>query len=232
MTKQKKYRDSFTEGLFERIRINDRMQKKPVKMWKIRAIRPEEIYQDPTSYFDEIKVEKYARSSGMRNAQRRIANRILELVELDPMSGATRILDLGCGVGYTTEVYKERGYGVVGLDINPKMLEYAIARELSVVLGDMRNISQLFEPNSFQGVVSVSALQWLTQHEDIKQVAKGINYVLSDKGVGAIQFYPKSEDALDEACRIFRREGFLTEIVTDSPENPRKRVCYLTYRKN
>lgn len=199
--------------------------------WQVKTIRPEEIYQTPLEYFDELEVKKYASSSRMKNAQRDIAQRILELLEDSSQTQNAQMLDLGCGVGYTTEFYVERGNPTTGLDINPKMLEYASAKGLKVVLGDIRDIPQLFKPNSFAYVVSASALQWITTLEDFKKIANGINYVLESKGRGVIQFYPKSEEILENFNRIFSKNGFLTETIVDSPNNPKKRMCYLILTK-
>ena len=198
--------------------------------WIVKTIRPEEKYLDPSVYFNNEEVEKYARSSGMRNAQQHIAQRILDLICLD-RSNERHLLDLGCGVGYTTEFYKGKGYNVTGLDVLPKMLEHAKSKGLTVFQGDMRDLQELFEKEKFDGVVSASALQWLTQEEDLKKVAYGINYVLKKQGKGVIQFYPKSEQALNEVQKTFKKRGLFTEIVIDNPENPKKRVNYLVMHK-
>jgi len=197
--------------------------------WEVKTVRPEEIHEDPLDYFDVSEVERYSHSSGMQRAQERVARRIVELIELPTTA---KILDMGCGVGYTTQFYANRGYGVVGLDINTNMLEYAAQKGLNVVRADMREISQIFDSGSFQGIVSASALQWLTHAEDLRQVAEGINYVLSKNGRGAIQFYPKSDLDLSLAHKEFLRAGLTTEVVVDATQNQKKRTSYLLFSKS
>lgn len=199
--------------------------------WEIRLQRPEEIYSNPLRYFNPEEVVKYARSSGMRNAQRDIANRILDLLSIDPGSSNKEILDIGCGVGYTMEIYQSRGYRVSGLDLSQDMLEYAKREGFDVVCGDMRDLGALFKPEQFVGVLSASALQWLKEKSDIIKTAKGINYVLESGGRSVIQFYPRSEEELRLVGKIFKREGFEIEIITDNPDNPRKRINYLVLQK-
>jgi len=197
------------------------------KRWKVKIERPEEVYGDPSLYYTEEEVERYARSGGMRRAQERIAHRILELLELKKGS---KLLDLGCGVGFTTKVYQEEGYEAIGLDILPKMLEKAKEKGLKVKEGDMRELSKLFEREEFDAVVSASALQWMKEREDLKKLASGIRYVLKRGGKLVIQFYPKSEEELWKMARIFKGQGFEGEIVIDNPNSPRKRRIYLSMK--
>lgn len=197
------------------------------KGWKVSIDRPEELLGNPAIYYTDDEVERYARSGGMRRAQEAIAERIIELLEIDK----GKILDLGCGAGYTAEVYKKLGFEVVGLDVLPNMLEKAKEKKLNLVLGDMKQLKMLFNAESFDFVVSASALQWIKEKDDIKKVAEGIYYVLKKAGKFAIQFYPRTEEELINVGRIFKKEGFEGNIVTDSPENPRKRQVYLIMRK-
>ena len=197
--------------------------------WVVSIDRPEEIYGDPSLYYTDEEIEKYARCGGMRRAQEKIAYRIIELLDLEKKA---KLLDLGCGIGYTTSIYKSEDYDVTGLDILPNMLQKAQEKGLKVVEGDMRELPTLFDKSSFDAVVSASALQWLKQREDITKVSSGINYVLRERGRLVIQFYPKSEEEMMNVARIFRRNGFDGEIIVDNPKNPKKRMIYLVMKKN
>ena len=76
------------------------------------------------------------------------------------------------------------------------MLAKAKEKKLKVIEGDMLNLSSLFKPNSFDAVVSASALQWIKDKDEIREVALGVYLILKPKGKIAIQFYPKSEEEL------------------------------------
>lgn len=204
--------------------FRDRERKKG---WVIKSERPEETAIEPVSYYTDEEIEKYASSGGMKRTQEKIAARILDLLDMD----GGKLLDLGCGVGYTTEVYQNQGYEVIGLDILPKMLEHARVKGLKVVEGDMRDLQKLFKEDEFDAVVSASALQWLTCREDLKKVASVISHVLKSGGKIVIQFYPKSEEDMENTARIFRKYGFEGEIVIDNPDNPTKRTIYLVMEK-
>lgn len=205
---------------------NKRRKIKRKKQWVVSIDRPEEIYKHPWLYYTDEQIEKYAHSGGMRRTQERIANRIIELLNIK--SGA-RILDLGCGVGYTTGAYKKRGYKVIGLDVLPKMLEKAKEKHLNVILGNIKNVSSIFK-KEFDGVVSASALQWLTKSDLIK-AAGGINSITKNNGKLVIQFYPKTEEIMMDTARIFKKHGFRGNIVIDNPGNPKKRVIYIVMKK-
>lgn len=195
--------------------------------WVVKVKRPEEIYKDPSLYYTEEMIEKYARSKAMKRTQEKIAYRIVELLDLEK----GKILDLGCGVGYTTAVYKLYGYDAVGIDVIPKMLEKAREKGLKVMLGDMRNLQKLFKKESFDAVVSASALQWLKEKEDIEKAALEINYVLKKDGKVVIQFYPKSEKEMMIVAKIFKKNGFKVNIIIDNPKNPKKRTIYVLLNK-
>lgn len=201
------------------------------KGWVVKNSRPEETIKDPKLYYTEEEVKMYSRSGGMKKAQQKIAHRILEILNINPKLKQTRLLDLGCGPGFTTEVYKSFGYDVIGLDIIPFMLKKAEEKSIKVLQGDMRSLSTLFKQDEFDVVASASALQWLKNPEDIKLIASGIYKILKPKGKLVIQFYPKSEKELYEISKIFTRVNFQGNILIDNPENPRKRLIFLALEK-
>jgi cyclopropane fatty-acyl-phospholipid synthase-like methyltransferase len=196
--------------------------------WKVKIKRPEEIYENLSEYYTKEEVERYARSGGMRRAQQKIALRILQLLGLDE---GPRLLDLGCGVGYTTEVYQNLGYRVTGLDVLPEMIKHAKEKSLKVIQGDARSLSELFRKEKFDAVVSASALQWLKEESDIAKVASGVYYVLEKEGKAIIQFYPRTEEELKKTFLIFKKNGFEGRIVIDNPDIPKKRVVFLALNK-
>ncbi|MFH7903592.1 MAG: class I SAM-dependent methyltransferase [Candidatus Aenigmatarchaeota archaeon] len=44
------------------------------------------------------------------------------------MGPGAKVLDLGCGFGITSEILKELGYKVVGIDISKRMVEHCRER--------------------------------------------------------------------------------------------------------
>jgi len=197
--------------------------------WVVKNKRPEENLGSPEIYYTDEEVEKYARSSGMRRAQEKIAYRVLELLEFKPGSS---LLDLGAGPGYTAEVYRCEGYDVTCLDLIAKMVEKAKENGFEAHVGDIRQIKKTFSKRKFDGVVSVSALQWIKNELELKDIAKGIYSVLYKGGRVVIQFYPKSEQELKKVLKIFIENGFSGKIITDFPGVPKNRTIYLVLRRD
>lgn len=198
------------------------------KGWVVRGERPEETCGSPEIYYTDEEIKKYSSSGAIRRTQEKIAYRIMQLLD---MASGLKLLDLGCGPGFTMSVYKNEGYNVVGIDVLPKMLGKAKENRLNVVQGDVRELKNYFSSQQFDAVVSASALQWLKDKKDINDAAKGINYILKLHGKIVFQFYPKSQDELENFASVLIDNGFEGNIITDNPDNPVKRTIYLVMEK-
>lgn len=100
-------------------------------------------------------------SSRIIEIQDEMSNRAYELMLLsddDPLL----ILDIGCGSGLSGSVLEENGHYWVGIDISQAMLDVAKDREVEgdLILGDMGE-GMPFKAGSFDGAISISAIQWL-----------------------------------------------------------------------
>lgn len=73
------------------------------------------------------------------------------------------VLDAGCGEGYNTRLLAKLGASMTGVDISPKMIEFALEEEQNRTLGIRYEVASfsdlsLFEDESFDVVVSFMAL--------------------------------------------------------------------------
>lgn len=231
MSKYKNLEDCLFDDMERNLKRKQRRKRKfkKDKGWVVKNDRPEEYLGDPYFYYEDDEVDKYARSGGMRRAQEKIAHRVLELLELENEGS---LLDIGSGPGYTAEVYRSEGYNVTCLDLIPKMIEKAKEKEFEAHVGDMRQVGEIFTGRKFDGVVSVSALQWIKDKQEIQKVAQGIYSILDKNKPLIIQFYPKSEQELKETAKVFTQNGFHGEIITDWPDIPKNRTVYLVMKRN
>jgi ubiquinone/menaquinone biosynthesis C-methylase UbiE len=201
-----------------------------LKIWKSKTERPEESYINPEFYYTKEEVLRYANSKNIKKVQEIFAEKILELLDFDSENKKNKkILDLGCGVGYTTEFYKKKGINVIGLDKLKEMLEIAKNKKLNVTQGDIRQLKEIFKENEFDAVVSASAIQWLKERSDLKEMIEGIFYVLKNKGKVCIQFYPRSESEIFQLEKLFKKKGFKGNSIILNQNQPKNRVVYLLF---
>ncbi|XP_072907515.1 18S rRNA (guanine-N(7))-methyltransferase-like [Hemitrygon akajei] len=97
----------------------------------------------------------------MIEIQAQMSERAVELLNL-PQDQPCFLLDVGCGSGLSGDYLSEEGHQWVGVDISSAMLDVALEREVEgdLILGDM-GAGVPFRPGSFDGCISISALQWL-----------------------------------------------------------------------
>lgn len=94
----------------------------------------------------------------------------------------SQILDLGCGPGRDIRIFSEAGHNPIGIDMNPVFIEMA-RRHGEVIDGDIREISSIFSPHSFDGVwaqASLVHLQWPAVElllRDLRDLLKPNGYI-------------------------------------------------------
>ncbi|MEF3304684.1 class I SAM-dependent methyltransferase [Paenibacillus sp. GYB003] len=122
-------------------------------------------------YFDK-KAEVHGasvKSSDYFNEKSFFMQRDNTLRWLGPCKGKL-ILDAGCGVGAFSEPLTEHNI-VYGVDFSEKSLEYAAARGLKTMPGDLTALE--FEDGKFDIVVCNGVIQLIEQYEDvIKELAR------------------------------------------------------------
>jgi|GEM_PF-625150 len=167
--------------------------------------------------------------NAIRNIQGKITLRALELLAVAPPA---KLLDAGCGSGFSSMIAKEIGFDVVGFDLDKKMVAAAKKNGVDAKQGDLVKIP--FGDRVFDAAISISALQWLGAGKQSKAAfdeyyksAKEFARVLKPQGRAVIQFYPKDEDEAFCAGKAFRKAGFAVRLQIDAADNPKKRKVYL-----
>ncbi len=185
--------------------------------------RPEESVGDAVEFYDgEGEAERYSQSGVMQRIQKQLTLKALLYAEF---SEGAKLLDAGCGNGYSALIASEAGYAVKGFDVSPTMVEIAKRSGVDARVGDLRKIP--FRAREFDGVFSISALQWLKKKEDLAKTAREFYRVLKKGGGVVVQWYPKSEDEMLEAADAFKRARFEVMLRVENPDNARKRRVFL-----
>ncbi len=124
---------------------------------------------------------------------------VLDLLPSPP----ARVLDMGCGTGWTTELLVRSGYDAVGVDLAPEMIELArmveSRRDIEFVCGDYEALPRL---GLFDGVLFFDSLH----HADDERSALSAAFdaltpngvvVLSEPGLGH-HLTPESQRAMKD----------------------------------
>ncbi len=94
----------------------------------------------------------------------------------------SRVLDLGCGSGWTSEIIARCGYNVTGLDVSPDMIELARRRE-SASLGLCFKVHDWLTPYGEAGFDAALAYDSLHHALDEGLVVRNAHDCLKDGGV-------------------------------------------------
>ena len=176
-------------------------------------------------FYNKSEASKYEQNSRMATTQRHLAERALHLIDLKEGVPAL-ILDVGCGTGYSGRPLEKAGHTWIGTDISDNMLSAARAptRRRDVVCADV-GVGLGYRKGSFDGAVSVSAVQWLCvatrpEHDPYKRCRKffiGLHAVLAPNARAALQIYPEEPthmEMLRDAALKAGFEGTAAQLLT------------------
>ncbi|XP_059549441.1 probable 18S rRNA (guanine-N(7))-methyltransferase [Myotis daubentonii] len=189
----------------------------------------------PELFYDQNEARKYMRNSRMIDVQTKMTGRALELLDL-PDEKPCFLLDIGCGTGLSGDYLSDEGHYWVGIDISLAMLDAALDREAQgdLLLGDMGQ-GIPFKPGSFDGCISISAVQWLCSANKKSDIpAKRLHCFFSSlysvlvRGARAVlQLYPENSEQLELITTQAIRAGFTGGVVVDYPNSAKAKKFYL-----
>lgn len=189
----------------------------------------------PEIFYNEDEAAKYSSNSHIQEIQRSLTQRALELLLLPPHSSAL-LLDLGCGSGISGDILTETGHHWIGLDISRSMLDVALEREVEgdLIVADLGQLSR-FRPGSFDGAISISAIQWLCNadrkshvpYQRLRCFFKWLYDALNRGARAVLQFYPENGVQLEMLTSAALRSGFGGGVVVDFPNSTRAKKHFL-----
>ena len=203
--------------------------------FSIKKNRPEEEFEKVSDYFKGNILIRYANSKNMMRIQEKITIRALELLNLKNSGGL--ILDAGCGPGFAAMYLKEIGYRTVALDIIGDFLQCYNIGSLNPVNADM--CFAPFKRNTFDAIISISALQWVFRDINnknmyflLKNLSKSFFHILKPNSRVIFQFYPKNKVLMETIGKIIAdNTEFIGNFVIDNPNQNKKRKIFLLLDK-
>ncbi|CAK9813078.1 Probable 18S rRNA (guanine-N(7))-methyltransferase [Anthophora quadrimaculata] len=196
--------------------------------------RPEHL-APPEVFYNESEARKYTQNSRMIDIQEQMCRRAIELLLL-PEDRIFLLLDVGCGSGLSGSVIEEYGHMWTGIDISLAMLDIALEREVDgdLILGDMGQ-GMPFRAGTFDGAISISALQWLcnadkTSHNPSKRLYKFFSTLfscLSRSARAVFQFYPENSEQIELVSTQATKAGFYGGVVVDFPNSAKAKKYFL-----
>ena len=203
--------------------------------FNVKKKRPEEIYEKVSDYFKGEILSAYAGSKSLMKIQGKMTKRALELLDLKKKRAL--ILDAGAGPGFTAMYLNEIGFRSVALDIIVNFLRYYDINSLNPINADM--CFTPFKPNTFDAIISISALQWVFRdinikrmHFLLKNLSKSFFHILKPNSRVIFQFYPKNKVIMETIGKIIAdNTEFTGNFVIDNPNHNKKRKIFLLLDK-
>ena len=190
----------------------------------------------PDMYYDATEARKYDSSSRIMNIQADLSARAIEMLGFSDDT-PKYILDIGCGSGLSGQVLEESGHYWVGCDISRTMLDVAQERETEV--GDLVHADMghglPFRPGTFDGIISISAIQWLcyasSSDQDprlrLNRFFSSLYSVMKKDARAVLQFYPENEEQALLIAQCASKVGFAGGVVVDFPNSSKAKKHYL-----
>lgn len=214
--------------------------------WEIENERPEDMHEHPGDYWTTEAIAKLLKAKGQARIQYKLAARALNgLGERFPdffeqESECPLALDLGCGIGFTSDILVKAGFTAIGIDMLEDMLTMSGARDVVTLNARRSRFHRVlstattlpFREAMFELAASISALQWLSAPEELKALATELARTCTAGACIAIQQYSHSSEEVVALGSEIKREGFEGGILVDNPKNPRKRKTFILARKS
>ena len=208
-----------------------------------RGERPELIWsasEASTSFYDAKESERYIRAANISGIQDELCIRALHMLQSSiNKRGPLLLLDIGIGAGACANVIQRQSpHYIVGLDKSVDMLTEGLQLKFprDILAYDFCQSLPFRSNFKFDGMISISALQWLCCAQDddepIRKFMKAVNSLLVPGGIFVAQFFPIRPS---DCCRLLKatqKESTLeARIVMDMPHKNKSKRYFLACRQ-
>lgn len=167
-----------------------------------------------------IKIGFYETLSDYYDKVFPLSNPCKSFIEKQLTKTTNKLLDVGCSTGELDIFLGEKGYNVLGIDLDNKMIQMANDkinnREIPVQFKaiNMENLQEDLSGETFDGIISIgNTLVHLTETTQIKEVLKQMAFLLNPQGVLIIQ--------------IINYDRIITQNVTHLPTIRNENISFI-----
>jgi len=175
---------------------------------------------DTISTYQSV-ADEYRERHGDRSVVRELVERFLDALEPPTDRESARIADVGCGPGWESATFAERGHEVVGADLTPAFLRAANARAPSASFARMDMRSLGVADDSLDGLWACASFLHVPR-ADAPETLREFRRALRPEGVLCLSVAQGDGetvgDTYDEDRRRFTlyRADELRELVADA----------------
>lgn len=197
------------------------------------------------AYYDETETKRYSRAEKKTGIQDELAYRALHFMHSHTGIGKQSGFFLNVGIGSgscqnTIDKYSSKAPFVIGTDLSIDMLRQGQHSQLEFQRDLLsQNFCQSLpfrDAPVFDGIFSISALQWLCIREDtddliVQFMAKALK-LLHPGGVLVAQFFPNRPSDCGRLQFLSVQAGFTSNVVMDMPHNNKSKRFYLILQRD
>jgi len=179
-----------------------------------RSYEPGRSYESERSYEPERSIEKSADYVGFedqfRGSRDEIRARLADYVSL--FSGASNVVDVGCGRGEMLDLFRTNGISAKGVDLNPAMAAACQERGLDATAGDAIAFLERQPDASLGGLIAIQVVE----HLEPKVLTRFLATAFAKLRPGA----PIVLETINAACWIAFFETYIRDLTHARPLHP------------
>lgn len=130
------------------------------------------------------------------------------------------VIDIGCGTGELTQIFKDKGFNVTGSDLSDQMLKYTRQKGIETIKLDCYDIDKL--GIIFDAVFSMNCLLHIPK-KDMSSILAKIKTVLKDNGLFYLGLWAgndfegiyEEDEYDDKRFYVFYKQKTLIDIVME-----------------
>lgn len=145
-----------------------------------------ELYEKIKKFWQEAGLKEVDKDGLRSTARDPYMQQLNEYFIGNYLGDSDQVLDVGCGDGSSTDFFSQQVNEITGIDYSQSLIERALQRSIcngDFIQGDVLELDKVFEPNSFDRVISIRCLINLPDAKMQYRALENLFYVLKPGGL-------------------------------------------------